>query len=86
MNVERRIWDGSAVVSEYVATSLYGLTHPAWWRSGATVQEERMPVPGDELVNNPSWTATRATTVATPPGAVWPWIARMGYGDTSGWL
>ena len=75
-----RIRDGLAVVGEYATTSLYGLLHPEWRQSGATAQEERRSLPGDDLIHNPNWAATRAITIAAPPEAVWPWIVQMGYG------
>ena len=80
MTVEGRIREGLAVVSD-VATSLYGPLHPAWRQSGAAEQEARRELRGGGLVNNPTWAATRATTIAAraqePSG---PWIAQMGYG------
>lgn len=37
-------------------------------------------MPGDDLVPNASFTATRAITIDAPPEDVWPWIVQMGYG------
>ena len=45
---------------------------------GATRDEARGPLPGDELLKDADGTATRAITIDAPPAAVWPWIAQMG--------
>ncbi len=55
-------------------------------RSGATREELRARLPGDELVVQPLWYSTRAITIAAAPAAVWPWIAQMGYpAHRAGW-
>ena len=41
-------------------------------------------LPGDEVVPDPTFAATRAITVNAPPERVWPWIAQMGFGR-AGW-
>jgi hypothetical protein len=48
-------------------------------RSGATAEEGRLPLPGDEIVPRPLWQSTRAITVAAPPEEVWPWVVQMGF-------
>ncbi|HZD01174.1 MAG TPA: hypothetical protein VFA46_13595 [Actinomycetes bacterium] len=48
-------------------------------RWGATDDEARGPMPGDDLVPKASFNATRAITIDAPPELVWPWIAQMGY-------
>lgn len=78
----RRTNVGGAV--EYVAQFLGGLIHPELLRSGATCEEERRPLPGDDLVPRPLWEATRAVTIDATPLEVWPWVAQMGYGR-GGW-
>jgi hypothetical protein len=45
---------------------------------GATRDEARRRLPGDELLEEADGTATRAITINAPPTAVWPWIAQMG--------
>jgi hypothetical protein len=47
-------------------------------RWGATEDELRQPLPGDELVPAPASQATQAVTIATSPAAVWPWLVQMG--------
>ena len=76
--------DVAVVLGEYAAEAAYGLVHPEWRRSGATAEETTGPLPGDELVAEPDWTATRAVTVAVSPAEVWPWLLQLGYGR-GGW-
>ncbi len=78
----RRTSAGGAL--EYAAQFLDGLIRPGLMRSGATVEEQRRSLPGDDLVPHPSWEATRAVTIDAPPSEVWPWVAQMGYGR-GGW-
>ena len=56
------------------------LTRPWMMRWGATGNEVRAHLPGDELVADPNLTATRAITVEAPVEDVWPWIAQLGQG------
>jgi hypothetical protein len=49
----------------------------AW---GATDEESRGLLPGDELIENADITATRAITIRTSAAQVWPWIAQLGQG------
>ena len=52
-----------------------------WYRRwGATVEELRRPLPGDEIVAHPRIEHTRAISIAAPPSAVWPWLVQMGQG------
>lgn len=84
----RRRWSGfrdaAVVLAEYAAESVYGLLHPDWRRSGAPQNEAREGLPGDDLVREPNWSATRALTVEATPERVWPWLVQMGYGR-GGW-
>lgn len=47
-------------------------------RWGATEEEVRAPLPGDELLPDPDAQNTRAITIDAPPGAVWPWLVQIG--------
>jgi hypothetical protein len=49
-------------------------------RWGATDDELRVALPGDELVAAADLTATRAVTVRASADGVWPWIAQIGQG------
>jgi hypothetical protein len=56
------------------------LLRPWLRRWGATDEELRMPLPGDELVPNPGYQHTRAVTIRAPAEEVWPWLAQIGQG------
>ena len=49
--------------------------HLKW---GATDDEARAPLPGDELVPHPNVTATHAVTIEAPLKEVWPWLVQIG--------
>lgn len=49
-------------------------------RWGATDEEVAGDLPGDRLVPNPHFLATRAITIDAPPEEVWPWLLQVGYG------
>lgn len=52
-----------------------------WRRSwGATGEEQRLRLPGDELVPAPQWTYNHAVTIDAAPSAVWPWLVQLGQG------
>jgi hypothetical protein len=61
----------------FATAPLYRHWHMRW---GATDQEVRASMAGDEIVPQAPFTATRAITIEAPPGRVWPWIVQMGYG------
>jgi hypothetical protein len=56
------------------------LARPWHLRWGATEQESRAPLPGDDLLANPDLAATRAIIVRASTAEVWPWIAQLGQG------
>lgn len=51
---------------------------------GATDAEVAAALPGDEVVDRPSFTATRAVSIAAPPECIYPWLVQMGVGR-AGW-
>ncbi len=59
-------------------------TYPRWRRWcltwGATDDEADGPLPGDDLLAEPSVVTTRAVRVDAPPEAIWPWLVQMGPG------
>jgi len=63
-----------AVAAGYGALQWLGRTY------GATVDERRRPMPGDDLVPRPHAETTHAITVNAAPEAVWPWLVQMGWG------
>lgn len=69
----------SAVLAAAVAGSVILARHRylGW---GATPEERRRPLPGDDLIPRPDLRATRAVTVRAAGEHVWPWIAQLGQG------
>ena len=62
-----------------VALAAWRVVLTPWHRRwGATDDEVRMSLPGDDLVADPADQVTRAITVAAPPEAVWPWVIQLG--------
>ena len=59
----------------FLTAPLYRHWHLRW---GATDAEVVSAMPGDEIVPEPSFIATRAITIAAPPEDVWPWIVQIG--------
>lgn len=47
---------------------------------GATHDEIRRRLPGDDLLSDVRWTSTHAVSINAPPEAVWPWIIQIGQG------
>lgn len=45
---------------------------------GATPEEQRARMPGDDVVADATDHGTMATTIDAPPEAIWPWLAQMG--------
>ena len=41
-------------------------------------------MPGDDILGPGAGSTTRAVTIGTPAGQVWPWLAQLGYGK-AGW-
>jgi hypothetical protein len=65
----------------FLLAPLYRRHHLRW---GATDEEVAGPMPGDELLRDCSFDATRAITIDAPPEAVWPWLVQLGWGR-AGW-
>jgi hypothetical protein len=51
---------------------------------GATSEEAKRSLPGDELVARPVFDATRAITIDARPEEIWPWLVQVGLGR-AGW-
>ena len=47
---------------------------------GADAEDVSRYMPGDELLDNPRFNATRAVEIDATPEQIWPWIVQMGYG------
>jgi hypothetical protein len=46
---------------------------------GSTAEEIARPMPGDEVLEQPTFSATRAVSIEAPPEEIWPWIVQIGY-------
>jgi hypothetical protein len=69
----------AAVVAAYL-----GVIRPWQVRWGATDDEARRPMPGDDILGPSAGCTTRAVTIQAPAGQVWRWLAQLGYGK-AGW-
>jgi hypothetical protein len=74
---------GEVVVDSprFLFAPLYRHRHLRW---GASDEEVEGAMPGDELVPEPSFEATRAITIDALPDNVWPWLVQLGFGR-AGW-
>jgi hypothetical protein len=79
MSSRRYLVRRGALVAACGTWTYLRLVRPWHQRWGATDDEVRRPLPGDEEVPNPTVQSTRATTIGAPPQDVWPWIAQIGY-------
>ena len=62
-----------------VAVLFHFVYRPWQLNWGATGEEVRRAMAGDEIVRSPTFNATRAVTVNAPADRIWPWIVQMGY-------
>jgi hypothetical protein len=60
------------------------LIRPLQLRWGATDAEIKKSMPGDDIVREPSFNATRAVTIHAPAENIYPWIVQMGV-TRAGW-
>jgi hypothetical protein len=60
------------------------LIRPRQLRWGATDEEVARALPGDDIVERPTFSATRAVTIAARPDQIWPWLVQMGF-HRAGW-
>jgi len=66
---------GATALSTYIFA-----IRPWHLRWGATDEEVKRALPGDDLVPAPKLNATHAITIDAPPAEVWPWLAQIGQG------
>jgi hypothetical protein len=76
-DVARSAADVLVASPRFLTTPLYRRWHLRWGATGAEVASR---MPGDEIVPDPSFDATRALTIQAPPEEVWPWIVQIGTG------
>lgn len=73
------------VASFFVLAILYlTLFRPWQLRWGSTNAEIKRAMPGDDIVDKPSFNATRAVTIGAPAENIYPWIVQMGV-NRAGW-
>lgn len=70
------VLDALTAVPWFITAPLVRPWHLRW---GATMDEARGPMPGDDVVRRAQFIATRAITIDAPPESVWPWIVQLGY-------
>lgn len=63
-----------------VIIGVAGLIRRRTLRWGATDDETRTALPGDELMDHADLSATRAIGIHAAAADVWPWIAQLGQG------
>ncbi|WP_375772553.1 hypothetical protein NR798_17235 [Archangium gephyra] len=56
------------------------LLRPWHVRWGATDEEVARPMPGDEVIDEPTFSSTRAITLHATPEDIWPWLVQLGRG------
>lgn len=72
-------WKLAAAATTGAAVGVYvRWLGPRQRRWGATDDEVVMPLPGDELLDEPASQVTRAISIDASPGEVWPWIVQLG--------
>lgn len=64
-----------ADLPRFATAPLYRPWHQRW---GTTDDELRSVQPGDDLLPDAAFRATRAITIAAPPEDVWPWLVQVG--------
>jgi hypothetical protein len=64
----------AGTVAAYAELQWLGRTY------GASPEERRRPLPGDDLCLDPQAITTHATTIKAPAQQVWPWLVQMGWG------
>lgn len=67
-----------------LAVFYLAIFRPWQLRWGATDEEVKRSMPGDNIVDKPSFNATRAVTINAPAENIYPWIVQMGV-NRAGW-
>jgi hypothetical protein len=60
------------------------IVRPWHLRWGTTDEELRLPMPGDSVVSQPDYDATRGISIRAKPDVVWKWIVQIG-SNRAGW-
>ena len=69
---------GAALGAAGALAAYVFLVRPWHLKWGATDEETKMILPGDELFEHPQLNATHAITINAPVKKVWPWLVQIG--------
>jgi hypothetical protein len=74
------------LVSAVIASGIvyFAFIRPKVRGWGLDPHEAELPLPGDDLIPEPSHVETRGITINAPVAKVWPWLVQMGFGR-AGW-
>jgi hypothetical protein len=73
------------MLSIFAFVLFYFIFFRSWQlRWGATDDEIKRSIPGDDIVISPSFNATRTVTINAPAENIYPWIVQMGV-NRAGW-
>lgn len=79
------VWFGIVTAIASTVIAAYLRFFRPWQLSwGATADEVGRTLPGDEVVSDPTFDATRAITIAATPEQIWPWLLQVGV-KRAGW-
>jgi len=70
---------GCLILAPLIAAALWFLYRPRALTWGSTDEEIARRMPGDEVLERPTFNATRAVTIEATPEEIWPWIVQIGY-------
>ena len=75
-----------AILSAAIASAIvyFAVVRPRVRKWGLDPAETELPLPGDDLIAEPSHVETRGVNIDAPPAQVWPWLVQMGFGR-AGW-
>jgi hypothetical protein len=75
---------GVVVLGSAAAVAYLKIFRPWQLGWGATDEERGRALPGDDLVERPTFAATRAISVRAQPADIWPWLLQVGV-NRAGW-
>ena len=61
-----------------LCVGFFAFVRPWYLNWGATAEERRMPLPGDDIIPDAQSQQTRAITITALADLVWPWLAQLG--------
>lgn len=71
-------------VAILTVTAGYAVLHHLGKVSGSTPAERDLRLPGDDLIEQPTFVTNHGATLPAPPDQVWPWLAQVGW-HRGGW-